>query len=91
MSDQTDKSKPARDLPLRICKSDEGYYSVILAGIDLTGVLVSNGVHIEWFNDLDAVRYPCPKVTLTFAPDSLALDLDAELVAYLKAKSEVGQ
>lgn len=74
----------ARTLPLAISKREDGVYSIKLAGIELTGVLLSGGFSIQFKPRAEGVGPDHPEVTMVFASGALDLDLDAELSAYLR-------
>lgn len=82
----SDLSTPARELPLRISKTDQSHYSVVLAGVELSHVLLADGCKIELVQPVPGEGPSQPKVTLVFAPGAIDLDLDAVLVEYLTSQ-----
>ena len=71
-------------IPLRITRSDRGHYKVFLGEIDLTMHLMAAGGFTVEMIDYAGICPIQPTITLKFAPDATELDLDADLVAYLR-------
>lgn len=62
---------------------DDNTYSVKLAGIELGLHLLASGVKVEFTDDVMPGQ---PTVTLTFAPDAVAVDIDAAVIRLAKQR-----
>lgn len=81
-----------RTFPIKITHGAAGEPSVLLAGVELSGVLATDGVTIRYVDGFEpmlcGVRFPVPEVTLKFAPGALELDFEVDLLRQMLSDAE---